>query len=133
MSATPNLIHPTYRYLDRAIRLAGLTLSQWAQLVGAGVGAWVLARVLPFSGTYDLSVGIAVAGVPVAASLAAGPEAVHPLFQARAVIAWRRRAHVHLPGVDPDAEVLGYRLTSDRPAAPESRALSLANVEDLWA
>jgi hypothetical protein len=126
-----SLVHPTYRYLDRAVRLAGLTLSQWTQLVGAGVGAWLLARVLPFSGTYDLSVGIAIAGVPVAASLAAGADTVHPIAQLRAVLAWRRRAGVYLPGAD-HAVTVGYRLVVEAPRIAARRGAAVTSVEELW-
>ena len=129
MSSGPSLIHPTYRYLDRAVRLAGLTLGQWAQLVAGGAGAWLLARVLPFSSTYDLSVAISIAGVPIAASLAAGSDAVHPLAQLRAVARWRRRAAVYLPGA---GAVDGYRLVDDA-ARPEAISpLVIASAEELW-
>lgn len=124
---TPPLMHPTYRYLDRAVRLAGLTLSQWAQLVGAGVGAWLLARLLPFSSTYDLSVAISIAGVPVAASLAAGADTVHPFAHVSAVVAWRGRAAVYLPGATPS---LGYRLLVAAPAAETTT--DLTELEALW-
>lgn len=127
MTDAPSLIHPTYRYLDRSVRLAGLTLGQWALLVGAGAGAWLLARVLPFSSTYDLSVGLAIAGVPAAASLAAGADAVHPLAHLRAVVRWRRRAAVYLPGAE-DAD--GYRLVDETPrAAPD---IAVTTLEELW-
>lgn len=129
-AAPPPLIHPTYRYLDRAVRLAGLTLSQWTQLVAAGLGVWLLARVLPFSGTYDLSVGLAIAGMPVAASLAAGADAVHPLTQVHAILAWRRAAAVYLPGGG-DVPPAGYRLTiAAPPQVPGDLAIS--SLEDLW-
>jgi hypothetical protein len=132
MSSEPTLIHPTYRYLDRAVRLAGLTLTQWAQLVAAGIGAWLLARVLPFSGTYDLSVAISLAGVPVAASLAAGTDAVHPLRLVRDVIAWRRRAAIYLPGAT-GAGIGGYRLVPEVVAATASHAhVTLTSVDELW-
>ena len=130
MSTDTSLIHPTYRYLDRAVRLAGLTLWQWTQLVGAGVGAWLLARILPFSGTYGLSIGITIAGVPVAASLAAGADAVHPLAQLRAVLAGRRCAAVYLPGAEA-ASVTGYRLVAEQPAHPRSHSL-IREVEERW-
>ncbi|HEX8082654.1 MAG TPA: hypothetical protein VF529_00080 [Solirubrobacteraceae bacterium] len=125
----PSLIHPTYRYLDRAVRLAGLTLAQWTQLVGAGAGAWLLARALPFSATYDLSVAIAIVGVPVAASLAAGADAVHPVAQLRAVLAWRRRAAVYLPGAATTAD--GFRLVVELPRVAAT-GVPISSVEDLW-
>jgi hypothetical protein len=131
MSAgSTSLIHPTYRYLDRWVRLAGLTVWQWTQLVGAGIGAWLLARVLPFSGTYDLSIGITIAGVPIAASLAAGADSAHPLKQLRAVITWRRQAGIYLPGATA-ASVAGYRLLAEQ-SATAAAGPSIATVEELW-
>lgn len=127
----PSLIHPTYRYLDRAVRLAGLTLSQWAQLVGAGIGAWLLARVLPFSGTYDLSIALTIAGMPVAASLAAGADSIHPFAQLRALLTWRRRAAVYLPGAG-DTAAAGYRLLPEAAAASHDHTLTITSVEELW-
>ena len=128
----PALIHPTYRYLDRAVRLAGLTLSQWSQLVAACVGAWLLARVLPFSGTYDLSIAITIAGAPAAASLAAGADTVHPFAQLRALLAWRRRAAVYLPGATVEA-IAGYRLVPEAAAtAAAARHPTITSVDDLW-
>lgn len=111
MPEAPDLIHPTYRYLDRQVRLAGLTLAQWTQLVAGGVSAWLLARLLPFSATYDLSIAVTLAGVPIAASLAAGTDTVHPLAFLRQVARWRRRASVYLPGIE--TEPSGYALRGE--------------------
>jgi hypothetical protein len=114
MSRNTSLIHPTYRHLDRAIRLAGLTPVQWLQLIGAGAAAWLLAHVLPFGSTYDLSIAVTVAGAPVAASLAAGAGSAHPLAELRARFRARRRARRYEPA-DPAAgtTAAGYRLTDD--------------------
>lgn len=131
MTDAPQLIHPTYRYLDRAVRLAGLTLSQWTQLVGAGIGAWLLARLLPFSSTYDLSVALAIAGMPAAASLAAGPDNVHPLAQARALVAWRHRAAIYLPGGELDL-ITGYCVTAEAPRVATSAVATIKTVDELW-
>jgi len=106
-----SLIHPTYRHLARPIHLAGLTLAQWAQLVAAGAAAWLLTRVLPFGATYDLSVAVTIAGMPLAASLAAGTGSTHPLAYARALLTWRRRASVYPPASAAGATAGGYRLT----------------------
>ena len=126
-----SLIHPTYRYLDRAVRLAGLTLAQWTQLVAAGLAAWLLARLLPFSATYDLSVAIAITGMPVAASLAAGADTVHPLAQVRAIARWRRHSAVYLPGAGSTAA--GYRIAADTARfAATATATTITSVEELW-
>ncbi len=106
-----SLIHPTYRHLDRRVRIAGLPLAHWVQLVFAGVVAYALAHVLPFGPTYDLSVAVTVAGVPVAATLAAGT-GQHPLSFAAALIRWRLRARAYAPS-RPGSAASGYALCAD--------------------
>jgi hypothetical protein len=129
----PNLIHPTYRHLRRSIRLAGLTLGQWAQLVGGGVGAWVLAHVLPFSTSYNLSLAVTAVGVPVAVSLAGGAGAVDPFAYARAFARWRRRAAVHLPGDASADSSIGYTLVPDDVArVSEPRTPAPPPTAELW-
>lgn len=109
-SDATSLLHPAYRHLDRTVRLAGLSLAQWTQLVAAGVVAWALARVLPFGATYDLSIAVTVAGVPVAAAFAAGSGQTSPLATVAAALRWRRRAAVYAPGIA-DPAITGYALT----------------------
>ena len=104
-----SLVHPAYRHLDRTVRLGGLSLGQWSQLVGAGITAWALSRVLPFGTTYDLSLAVTIAGVPVAATFAAGTGRTSPIQTMAAVIRWRRHAHVYAPGM-PDDGLIGYAL-----------------------
>ena len=114
MSNDSSLIHPTYRHLDRPIRLGGLTPVQWAQLVASGAAAWLLAKVLPFGSTYDLSVAVTIAGIPAAASLAAGTGSGHPFAQIRAVLTWRRRARLYVPcATTADVAAKGYRLSEE--------------------
>jgi len=103
-------VHPAYRHLERRPRLAGLTLGQWSGLVAAALGAYALAKLLPFSATYDLSIATTLAGVPVAVSLAAGGSGVNVPAYLIAVVRWRRRAGLHLPG-DPIRPPAGYQLT----------------------
>ena len=114
-----SLVHPAYRHLDRTVRLAGLSLGQWSQLVGAGITAWALSRVLPFGTTYDLSLAVTIAGVPVAATFAVGTGRTSPLQIVRAVVRWRRQAGVYAPGV-PDDDLTGYALLTPAPE-PERR------------
>jgi hypothetical protein len=115
-----SLIHPTYRHLERSIRLAGLSLAQWAQLVTAGAVAYALAQHLPFGGTYSVSVAVTVAGVPVAAAVAAGSGGVRPLALLVATVRWRGTAKLHLPGVAASAPPAGYRLDAPATVAQEN-------------
>lgn len=115
-----SLIHPAYRHLDRRVRLAGLTLAQWSQLVASAATAYALAKVLPFGDTYNVSVAVTLAGVPVAALIAAGTGAVHPLDVLLAIARWRRTAGLYLPGVADDDAPAGYRLRHpDSDPSPE--------------
>jgi hypothetical protein len=93
--ADSSLIHPTYRYLDRPIRIAGLTLVHWAHLALAGCGAWALAKLLPFGATYDLSVALSLTGAPAATAIAAGTAEANPFRYLRDVARWQRTRAVY--------------------------------------
>jgi hypothetical protein len=84
-----DLIHPTYRYLDRAIRVAGLTVAQWIALLLAGIIAYLLAAVLPFSSTYNASIAVTIAGTPIAVALALGTNRGNPFRLVTDVVRWR--------------------------------------------
>jgi len=111
----PPLVHPTYRHLERPVRISGLTLRQWLLLTGAGALAYALAQLLPFSGTYNLSVAVTVVGVPIAAMLASSDAGVSLPGYARDIARWRRTARRFDPGVRPPRAPAGYRLLADRP------------------
>jgi hypothetical protein len=66
------LVHPTYRHLDRPVRVAGVTLAHWTALTGAALTAYALWKLLPLPPTTALSVAVTICGVPIAASFAAG-------------------------------------------------------------
>lgn len=78
------LIHPTYRHLDRAIRLAGLPLAHWAAIAASGVGAWLLAKLLPLPSSVALSIALTLTGTPVALLLATGGTTASPVRVLRA-------------------------------------------------
>lgn len=94
-SSDSSLVHPTYRHLDRPIRIAGLTLIHWGHLTAAGCGAWALAKLLPFGATYDLSVALSITGAPAATAIAAGTSDANPFRYLRDVVRWRRTAAVY--------------------------------------
>ncbi len=129
-----SLVHPTYRHLERAVRLAGLTLWQWAALVGGGLGAWALVGVLPFSARWDLGIALTITGTPLAVWLATDQTTVSPLRYLLALRGWQRVAALYLPG-GPSRPPAGYRLT-DRPpaivASPGDPARRVLDVEALW-
>ncbi len=117
----PPLVHPTYRHLERPVRLSGLTLRQWTLLVGAGAVAYALAQLLPFSATYDLSVAVTIVGVPVAVALATADTGVSLPRYLRDALRWRRSRRIFQPGVRPTRAPAGYRTVPER--APEPPGL----------
>ncbi len=107
-AARNSLIHPAYRHLERTVRIASLTLLHWTLLTAAGIGAWVLGHVLPFSATYDLSIALSLTGAPAAVAIAAGTGEAKPFRYLRDVIHWRRTTAVYEPAhrtqrFDPEA------------------------------
>jgi hypothetical protein len=64
------VLHPTYKHLEDRIRLAGLTLGQWAQLFVCALAGWGLAQALPLPGTWSLSLAMTICGLPAAAAIA---------------------------------------------------------------
>lgn len=63
-------VHPTYKHLEDRIRLGGLTLGQWTQLMACGLAAYALSTLLPLPGSWSLSVAVTVCGLPAAAAIA---------------------------------------------------------------
>jgi hypothetical protein len=94
-SADTTLVHPTYRHLDRPIRIAGLTLFQWTHLTLSAIAAWALAKLLPFSPSYDLSVALSVTGAPAAIAIAAGTGETNPFRYLSDAFEWRRGAWLY--------------------------------------
>ena len=64
------MLHPTYQHLEDRIRLAGLSLLQWAQLFVCAVAAFGLSKLLPLPGSWSVSVAVTVCGLPAAAAIA---------------------------------------------------------------
>jgi len=128
-----SLVHPAYRHLERAPRLVGLTLAQWTGLVLAAIGAYALAKALPFSATYNLSVATTVIGVPLVVHMTASG-GVNLFGFVLAVARWRRRAGLHMPG-EPKRVPAGYELIDAAPAADEGSHKSPTAAprwEELW-
>ena len=63
-------MHPTYKHLEDRIRLCGLTLGQWTQLLTCGLAAYALSTALPLPGSSSLSVAVTVCGLPAAGAVA---------------------------------------------------------------
>lgn len=106
------LVHPTYRHLDRPVRVAGLALGQWAALIAAGLGAYALARLLPLPPATALSVAVTVCGMPVAAQLAAGERGPRVFSEIAALLRGGGSARRYPPGAS-RACAVGYRIDAD--------------------
>jgi hypothetical protein len=91
-----SLVHPTYRHLNRRVRIAGLPLAHWSALALAAGMTWCLAHILPFSATYDLSIALTVCGTPVAIAFAAGvADDRRPLDHLLNVGRWHRHRGIY--------------------------------------
>jgi hypothetical protein len=93
-------VHPTYRYLERAPRIAGLTWRQWLLALGGMLAAYLLARVLPLPSPYHLTVATTLAGTPVVAALALDAAEHDLALSPAALVRWRRAHALHLPAAE---------------------------------
>jgi hypothetical protein len=120
-------VHPTYKHLDDRIRLAGLTLGQWTQLLGCALAAYALSTLLPLPGSWSLSVAVTVCGLPAAGAIAFMSADFDVLGLARAAMRWwrgPRRFIACAPG-----EV---RLREAVRASESRRSLSPFDPDALW-
>jgi hypothetical protein len=83
-------VHPTYKHLEDRIRLGGLTLGQWTQLLVCGLAAYALSTLLPLPGSWSLSVAVTVCGLPAAAVIAFMSTDFDVVQGLQAVVRWRR-------------------------------------------
>ena len=119
-------MHPTYKHLEDRIRLGGLTLGQWTQLLACGLAAYALSTLLPLPGSWSLSVAVTVCGLPAAGAIAFMSADFDVLGWARAAVRWRRSPtrYVGTAAVDRaggDAAVVGI-----------SRSARAFDPESLW-
>jgi hypothetical protein len=82
-------VHPTYRHLEDRIRLGGLRLGQWTQLLVCGLAAYALSRLLPLPGSWSLSVAVTVCGLPAAGAIAFMSADFDVLGWGRAAVRWQ--------------------------------------------
>ena len=132
-----SLVHPTYQYLERRPRFLGLTFLQWGQLAACACAAWLLAKLLPLPGSYDVSIAVTIAGIPAAGALVAMDADFDVLAWLRALVRWRRSAGLYLPGLAPNSAMSGYVLHDAAAKAPDSGAAretarTPTSMEDLW-
>jgi hypothetical protein len=120
-------VNPTYKQLDDHIRIGGLSLVQWAQLIATALFALAFAIYLsPFPTGPTISVALLIAGVPTAASYAfQGAEFSASRF-VKAIYRYMRSTRRFLPGAGNMAQ--GYRVLG--PQSPAARLMAeLAAVD----
>ncbi len=81
-------MHPTFKHLEDRIRLGGLALGQWAQLLICGVAAYLLSTLLPLPGSWSVSVAVTVCGLPAARAIAFMSADFNMLGWVRAAATW---------------------------------------------
>ena len=91
------MIHPTYRYLERATRIAGLTWRQWLLLCAGGVTTYLLAKVLPLPSPYDISAALTISGTPAAVAMALAGTDAQLALTPTVLLSWHRSRRVYLP------------------------------------
>ena len=129
------MLHPTYQHLEDRIRLAGLSLLQWAQLFVCALGAFGLSKLLPLPGSWSLSLAITVCGMPAAAAIAfmqADFDVRRWLLDA---LGFGRAPKRYLPGDGGRSRDGGYMIATDETLAVRGGADSSGerfDVEALW-
>lgn len=114
------------------MRVSGLALSQWAQLLGAGLAAIVFGVYLsPLPTAPTIWLSVFVAGLPVAVSYGAMGLDFSVADFAAAAWRWRKGERRYLAGAG--NFVRGYRIVHEPPAtAPPRPRLEVGPSEDAW-
>jgi hypothetical protein len=120
-SAVP-VVHPTYKHLEDRVRLAGLTLGQWSQLLICGLAAYALATLLPLPSSWSVSVAVTACGLPAASAITFMSADSDVCRWLRAAVRWRRAPRRYL-GADAAAGSPVSQVMAPESGAFESEAL----------
>ena len=82
-------VHPTYKHLEDRIRLGGLTVGQWSQLLVCGRAAYALSTLVPLPGSWSLTVAVTICGLPAAGAVAFMNTDFDVVQGVRAAVRWR--------------------------------------------
>src|SRR6185312_2858572 len=124
---------PTYRHLEAKLRVAELTIAQWA---GVGVGlllAFGWAQLSPFGTKLTLFVGIYLAGLPATVAFVASQTDYDFWIHVRALGRWHAGGGRYAPG--PGAAAHGYALrapSSRERDALADRSVPALDIDALW-
>lgn len=111
-------MNAAYKHLETRLRIAELTLSQWAAVLG-GIALAILwgGFLSPFSKYLTLFTSIYLGGIPTVLALIASQTEFNIFVRLRAMARWRRGADRYEAGA---GEAHGYVIVPD-PAAARSR------------
>src|SRR4051794_5624574 len=127
----------TYKHLEDPLRLSGLTIGQWAGVLGAGLVAIVFGLYLsPLPPGATIGVSLFVAGLPLALSYAVSGFDMAISETIAAVYRWARGAKHYLPGAEPPpAGYVVLRTPDDErhvPRSPEEIAAARRQLQGAW-
>jgi hypothetical protein len=130
------VIHPTYRHLDRRMRLFGLTIAQLAQLFAAGFAAYALLKLLPHGMPERTTVALVVPFGPFAFAYGAQGGDFCLCDQLASLARFTRRRGVYEPGLSPNAQPAGLVIEPQpravTPHAGTDQVTPTDLQEDLW-
>jgi hypothetical protein len=119
-------VNAAYKHLDAKLRIAELTLGQWAGVaIGGLVAVFIGFDLQPGSHVLTLFLAVYLGGLPIAAVFVASMTEFNAWLILRSAVRWRAITEPYLPG--PGAATPGYRLAADA----DERAGAEAPVPDL--
>jgi hypothetical protein len=128
------MVNPTYKHLDAKMRLGGLRLGQWLQLVVAvGFAALFGIYISPLPIGPTIAISVFAAGLPVAVSFAAMGLEFSASSIVHAIWRWARSPRRYLPGGG--REATGYVVQAELRAPafePAADVTPTSRIAELW-
>ncbi|HEY4281331.1 MAG TPA: hypothetical protein VGM91_24175 [Conexibacter sp.] len=123
-------MNTAYKHLEARLKIAELTLAQWAGII-AGVAVaicWTM-YVSPFGPYVSLFSGVYVGGIPAMTAWLASQAQFDVWSRVAGAARWRRGGHVYQPGAG-DAQ--GYVVIEAPHDAPRFDDAPQLDMEALW-
>jgi hypothetical protein len=125
------MIHRAYKHLDSKLRVAELTLGQWAGVFfGAALGIGYAHFLHLLGGVLNTVTAVYIGGLPAAAALLSGFSEFDTWLLVRSAVRWRRMDGQHQPG--PGLTTVGYRVEEAERDRSELDRLSTIDPSSLW-
>jgi hypothetical protein len=124
----------TYKHLEDPVKLAGLSLLQWAQLLVCVIAAYGLSKLLPLPDQWALSVAVTFCGMPAAAAVVAMQADFDVAAYVGAVLRWYRHRSTYQAGANPNDLPAGYHVATPAsvPATEAAAAVFDLRPDELW-